>query len=1085
MARLSLTLLGGFQARLEPGSAITLPTRKSQALLAYLALPPGRAHPRDKLAALLWGGIREESARASLRQALFAIRKALSDTSAVHQDGDALALEPGAVEVDAATFERLVREGTSVALERAAALYQGDLLSGFAVDEGPFEEWLLGERERLRELALEALAKLLAHQRKGGASETAVQSALKLLTLDPLQEPVHRTLMRLYAEGGRRGAALRQYQQCVSVLGRELGIEPEPETKALYQEILRERPLRPPAVPVGRAPRGERAPSAGAETTLIGRADEVARLRDALTATTAGARQVIAILGEAGIGKSRLVAELAAEAATHGMGVLLGRAYESEQILPFGPWVDALRAGRVADDAEALDRLGPALRAELARLLPEIGGVAPTTGVADVRLLFESVVQLLSHLAARHPMLLVLEDLHWADELSARLVAFVGRRLANAPVLVIITAREDELVDATALRQALDGLGREAALTTLPLHPLSRADTLALVRGIARTGDKAAVDRLGEQAWAASEGNPFVAVETVRADAEGAAVVPGQGLALPERVREIITRRLERLSDRAQMFAPVAAVIGREFDFALLHRAGGVSEEETAAGVEELVRRRMLHGLGERFDFTHDRIREVVYGRILAPRRRLLHRRVAEAIEALHAGDLDRHALALGQHYREAEVWEPAVVHLRRAGLDAFARAANREAIACFESALTAVDRLADGPSKTECAIDLRVEMDQSLMHLGEFRRSLERMAEAEALARAAGDQPRLARILHRTVYDLSSLGDSSAALAKTEAAMAIATQTDDHASLIGVHVSIARIGYGVGEYGRAVDASRRSVELAPTARSASLPNARSLSVNNSLAFARFWLVIAMAELGRFTEGAAVAAEALPIASALGRMPEVVTLGGVGRLYVVQGALARAIEVLERALPLCETDTDLAMYFPSRASSLGEAYVRSGRVADGLALLERAASHAEEIGFVYGHALFVGMLGEGRLLAGDVDAAAECAARALDLARRYGQRGWEAWALRLDASVAAQRDPLDLGAVEARFGAATALAEKLGMRPLLAHCAFGRGVACARAGVGDRARKDIAAALAEYRAMDMPYWREQAERALG
>src|SRR6266436_6015259 len=152
MARLILTLLGGFQARLEPGSALSLPTRKSQALLVYLALPLGQAHPRDKLAALLWGGIREESARASLRQALFAIRKALGEAE-------------------------------------ATALYRGDLLAGLAVDEAPFEEWLLGERERLRELALEGLAKLLAHQRKMEAIEAAIQTALKLLTLEPLQEP--------------------------------------------------------------------------------------------------------------------------------------------------------------------------------------------------------------------------------------------------------------------------------------------------------------------------------------------------------------------------------------------------------------------------------------------------------------------------------------------------------------------------------------------------------------------------------------------------------------------------------------------------------------------------------------------------------------------------------------------------------------------------------------------------------------------------------------------------------------------------------------------------------------------------------
>src|SRR5439155_7675627 len=257
-ARLHLTVFGGFPARVERGSAIALPTRKSQALLAYLALPLGRAHPRDKLAALLWGGIREESSRASLRQALFAIRKALGEMDgALQQDGDALRLDPASVEVDVALFERAVKDGTPEALERAGELYRGDLLSGFVVDEAPFEEWVLGERERLRELALEALARLLAHQRKSGATEAAIPTALRLLALDPLQEPVHRTLMRLYAEAGRRGTALRQYQQCVSALGRELGVEPEAETKALYEEILRQRTTRAmsaePAAP-SRAP---------------------------------------------------------------------------------------------------------------------------------------------------------------------------------------------------------------------------------------------------------------------------------------------------------------------------------------------------------------------------------------------------------------------------------------------------------------------------------------------------------------------------------------------------------------------------------------------------------------------------------------------------------------------------------------------------------------------------------------------------------------------------------------------------------------------------------------------------------------
>jgi DNA-binding SARP family transcriptional activator len=277
-------------------------------MLAYLALPLGRAHPRDKLAALLWGGIREDSARASLRQTLFVVRKALqgADAQALEQEGDTLRLEPARVEADVAAFELAAATGTPEALARAAALYQGDLLAGLALNEAPFEEWLVSERERLRELAIEGLARLLVHQRKVATPGAAVHSALKLLALDPLQEPAHRALMCLYVEIGRRESALRQYQHCVGVLQRELGIEPEAETKTLYQEILRQRPQRPIAVnaPVTRPAARlveRRAPSV--ETELIGRSQEIERLRAELAGAASGTGRVVAVVGEAGIGR--------------------------------------------------------------------------------------------------------------------------------------------------------------------------------------------------------------------------------------------------------------------------------------------------------------------------------------------------------------------------------------------------------------------------------------------------------------------------------------------------------------------------------------------------------------------------------------------------------------------------------------------------------------------------------------------------------------------------------------------------------------------------------------------------------------
>lgn len=1081
MARLSLTLLGGFQGRLDAGPSVALPTRKAQALLAYLALPPGQAHPRDKLAALLWGGIREESARASLRQALFSIRRALGDAAAsvLRQEGESLALDTAASDVDAMHFADAVKEASPASLARAADLYRGDLLAGLVVDEAPFEEWLIGERERLRELALEGLAKLLAHHRRTGASDAATQTALKLLTLDPLQEPVHRALMRLYVDLGRRGAALRQYQQCVSALQRELGTEPDAETKQLYEEILRQRTTR--AAPRAGAEVGRVTalrtvpPSVRKSSSFVGRAAEIGALVAALDRALAGRGSVVAVLGEAGAGKSRIASELAAEATARAVSVLTGRAYESEQILGFGPWVDALRAARIAGDARLMERLEPAWRLELSRLLPELGA-APGTAV-EARRLFDAVAALLGHLSAMQPLVLVLEDLHWADEMSARLLGFVGRRLGEWPLLVVVTARAEEIDDAPALRATLDELEGDGRLVRVPLPPLSRSDTHELARALARTGsDETAVARLGDHAWTVSEGNPFVVVETVLASAEGTAAA-SRALGVPDRVREIVGRRLARLSGRGRVLADVAAVIGRAFDFALLHRAAALDEGDAASGVEELVRRGILHGVGEHFDFTHDRIREVAYGALLGPRRQLFHRRVAEAIEDLHRAPLEPHMLALGLHYREAGAWSKSVDYLMRAGREAqTVRSANREAAACYDAALAALAHVPEDAARAKQAIELLVFVETALMGLGDFQTALARLREAEALARTLKEPWYLGRVRSRMTYQLGSIGDLQGAVAAGEEAVHLQVGEPNVRLRAGTHVVVSRAHYGLGDFRRALEIACRNDDMAAQQNDPHL-------AERVRGFSSVWAILAQAELGDFAAGNARSADAIRASSAeAGPHGKVWGHLGVGRLLVVQGDLPRAIETLEATLPLCEEGSDLAVYFSRTASSLGLAYAMSGRVADGVALLERAAAHAAAIGFAYGHALVVAMLGEARLLTGDVDGAGRRADEAVALARKYGQRGWEAWALRLQGAHA-----LALGApdvADARFAAAIALAGERGMRPLLAHCRLGLGHVRALARGRARARAEITAALAEYRAMAMPYWIARAEDAL-
>ena len=361
MAGLKVTLLGGFEIQLASGAPLSLPTKKAQGLLAYLAIGPGQSHPRDKLASLLWGEKSDDQARGGLRQALVALRRALATVhpAALRIEGHTLALNSGGVEIDVVTFERRIAEGTPQALDQAATLYRGDLLLGFRVNEPLFEEWLVAERERLRELALGALGRLLAQQTKA-ATERAIQTGVRLLSLDPLQEAVHRTVMRLYARAGRRGAALKQYQMCVGVLLRELGTEPEAETRQLYQELLR-RPAEVLEAPDtrggGRArparPAGPAAPDLPAvETPLFGRQAELGRLRQLLEEAIRGHGHVATVVGEAGIGKTRLVGTMAADALSQGCRVLMGHCHESDSILPFGPWVDACRSGAVSTDEE-------------------------------------------------------------------------------------------------------------------------------------------------------------------------------------------------------------------------------------------------------------------------------------------------------------------------------------------------------------------------------------------------------------------------------------------------------------------------------------------------------------------------------------------------------------------------------------------------------------------------------------------------------------------------------------------------------------------------------------------------------------
>jgi DNA-binding SARP family transcriptional activator len=616
--RLRLTVLGGFNAGLVSGAPLALTTRKTRALVTYLALKAGQRLSRETLMALLWGDQTDEQARRNLRHSLWELRRACGPAHEhlLRADNDAVSLDPAHLDCDVLAFERAVLDATPEAFARAAVLYRGELLDGFSLKEVAFQDWLRGERSRLRAEAIRALEWVLAHQTQSGAREHAVATARRVVAIDPLREPVHRALMRLYLALGQRGAAARQYEVCADILRRELGLMPDRETERVRAEIVGQ--------PRTETPRTAPRPTAAArareaftpDVPLVDRRADLDRLLAGLAQAERGASAVIAVFGEAGIGKTRLVTELAREATVRGARVLVGRSHDDEQVLPLGPWLEALAP--IAD--------GPGDRGAWRRALSGVRGGArdrpSASGAIERRQVFEAIAHTLQDLARTRPLVLVLEDLHWADDLSVRLLAFAARRLAFSPLLIVATVRMEQLIDAPLVERTLASL----APARLTLGPLSHADTLRLVAALAPEAD---ADTLGPRVWQISEGHPLMTVEAVREALLGAAA--SEPDTLPARIHELVASRLQRLSAPGRHLAAVAAVIGRPFGFGLLQRAAAMGEARAAAAIEELVRRRVLEPVGEDLRFTHPRIRDVVYDAILPPLRTRLHDAVARA----------------------------------------------------------------------------------------------------------------------------------------------------------------------------------------------------------------------------------------------------------------------------------------------------------------------------------------------------------------------------------------------------------------------------------------------------------------------
>jgi predicted ATPase len=776
------------------------------------------------------------------------------------------------------------------------------------------------------------------------------------------------------------------------------------------------------------------------ELPLVGRDAELNRLRESMDEAWAGQGRVVAVIGEAGVGKTRLLAELATEAVARGGRVLLGRCYEAEQMLPFASWVDALRAGRLGADQEVLQSLGPLWRTELARLLPELGrpGQGPAQGPVDYRQLFESMVQLVRHLVLHQPVLLILEDLHWGDEMSLRLLSFVGRRLGKWPIVVAGTAREEDLGGAPILRRTLEDLAGGQGLVELRLLPLSKEATLTLVRNLAGAeGTDAVMTGLAEQVWIVSEGNPFAVVETVRTLPQGAGADPSAKLAVPKRVRDLIGRHLDALTERGRDLTTVAAVIGREFEFPLLWRAAGLDESAAAESLEELVRRRVLHNVGERFDFTHDRIREVAYERVLRERQRALHARIAQSMEVLYAGRLAEHVERLAHHAARGALAEKALAYLGQAGAKAFANSAHTEAVAYFTQALDLLGTFPAGLARDREELALRLALGPALQAArGYAAPEVEQSyARARQLADEVGAPVQQFQAMWGMWLVASHRASAGAALELGRGLLALAERLDDPALLLEGHHALwpvlvwlgnadaARhhLEHGMALYDKAQHkshafiygghdpgvccrkvASWASWILGYPARGldeslASLTLATELAHPTSMVVALVWACV-FRDLRREVGAVREHARALITLATEYEASQWLAAGTIidGSVHAELDEGEAAIARIRRGLAAYES-TGAQLFLPYFLSLLARACLKRGQPAEGLRAIGEALERVRTTGERVWEPELVRLEGELRLAASpaDVADAGECFRRAMEIARQQAARSWE------------------------------------------------------------------------------------------
>src|SRR5262245_61117022 len=866
-----------------------------------------------------------------------------------------------------------------------------------------------------------------------------------------------------------------------------------------------------------------RVQAAGARglTPLVGRQSEVELFNKLVEQTAARRGQIFALVGEPGMGKSRLVHEFTLHQLAPAWLVLEAASVSYGKATPHLPLIEMLRRyfqisdrdgseniqQRVVTQVWELDNM---LKDTIAPILSLLGALpderrSPTSVGRDWlsqgqdlidmakrframdpqqrrRSTFDALKRVLIRESQRQPLLLVFEDLHWIDsETQAFLDSFV-EGLPTARILLLVDYR----------LEYSHGWGDKSYYTQLRVNPLPPTSAEELLEHL--LGCNADLYPLKELLIRRTEGNPFFVEESVRSLVEAGVLIGEKGayrpglrideIRIPSTVQNVVADRIDRLPVEEKRVLQTAAVIGVIVPFGLLQAVTGVGDEDLRLCLTHLQTAEFLFEINLfpelEYSFKHAITSEVAYGQLLRARKVALHSQILKAIEERAGDSVQDHLETLAHHAFCGESWDKAVSYSREAGAKAMSRSALREARSWYQQAFEALKHIPASREKLGHEIDLHLDLRNVLFLLGDFAAVAEHLHAAESLVENLEERRRWVRPLTFLNVHYGLAGDPERAVQYGKRAMAL-IGTDDEPSLSAVAYYYLGAAYNkMGHYSQAIDVLKRGMQTVEGPRR----HERYGTTVVLSVICRSHLMQCLAAVGSFSKGVPHGEEGIKIAEELDHPVSLIYVNcSLGVLFLMQGETDKAIPLLERALRICQS-ASIPVYVPFVASRLGAAHLFAGRVSEALPYLEQGVENLPTVGRVSFLSLSMVWLGEGYLLSGRLTDASDLAERALQLARTHKERGHEAWALKLLGDVASGHNPPKTQQAESYYRHASAVSLELGMRPLRAHCHLSLGELYTQMDQSGKAQKELLTATDLYRSMGMRAGLREAEIAL-